>query len=118
MRTKRQGQLPTGALGNLGYPDRQSARYNHHGLTTLLIVSEGWTMNISTTLTEIRSMSIDDRIRLVQAIWDLIAVDQGHDPLSDAQTAEIDRRLADDDANPDDVIPWGTIKAEAKARSQ
>jgi Putative addiction module component len=36
--------------------------------------------------------------------------------LSDAQRQELDRRIADDDSNPDDLISWEQIKAEALAR--
>jgi putative addiction module component (TIGR02574 family) len=73
-------------------------------------------MDTSATLAEIRAMNIDDRIRLVQAIWDTIAEDAGQVELTEAQIQELERRLADDDANPEDVIPWETVKAEALAR--
>ena len=33
-------------------------------------------MDFSTTLAAVRSMDLNDRIRLVQAIWDEIAADQ------------------------------------------
>lgn len=75
-------------------------------------------MDFSSTLLKIRAMSIDDRIRLVEAIWDDIAADQAQSDLTEAQKRELERRLADDDANPDEVIPWETIKAEARARFQ
>lgn len=32
------------------------------------------------------------------------------------QRAELDRRVAEDDAFPDDVIPWEEIKAAARSR--
>jgi putative addiction module component (TIGR02574 family) len=38
-----------------------------------------------------------------------------HD-LSDAQRIELLRRLEDDEENPDDVVPWEQVKAEALAR--
>lgn len=61
-------------------------------------------------------MSVEDRIALANAIWDSIA-EQEHRPLvTEAQRQELRRRLADDVANPDDVIPWEQIKAEAHAR--
>lgn len=75
-------------------------------------------MDFSGTLSEIRAMNIDDRIRLVEAIWDQIAADQAYPDLTEAQKRELDRRLADDEAHPDDVIPWEVIKAEAQARSR
>jgi biotin synthase len=36
--------------------------------------------------------------------------------LTEAQQSELERRLADHVANPDDVVPWEQVKAEARAR--
>jgi len=58
-------------------------------------------------------LSVDDRITLVQQIWDSIAADAEQRPLTDAQRQELERRADDDDANLDDVIPWDQVKAEA-----
>lgn len=66
----------------------------------------------------IDSMSVEDRIDLVKDIWDSVAIEAGLLPPSPAEKAELDRRLAEDDANPDDTISWETIKAEAQARWQ
>ena len=63
-------------------------------------------------------LSIEDRITLAQAIWDSIPA-QPHPPLlTEEQGQELDRRLADHQANPDDVVPWEQIKAEALTRFQ
>jgi len=62
-------------------------------------------------------LSVEDRIALAVAIWDSVA-DAPHRPLlTDAQRRELDRRLADHAANPDDVVPWEQVKADALARS-
>ncbi len=37
--------------------------------------------------------------------------------LTDAQRDELRRRVAEDDARPDDVIPWEQVKAEARMRA-
>ncbi|OIR19754.1 putative addiction module component [mine drainage metagenome] len=66
----------------------------------------------------IDSMSVEDRIALVKDIWDSVAIEAGLLPPSSAEQAELDRRLAEDDANPNDTIAWETIKAEAQARWQ
>ena len=58
----------------------------------------------------------DVRVALVHEIWDSIAAETVTVPLSDAQRAELERRIADDDANPDDVVPWEEVKAKALAR--
>ena len=76
-------------------------------------------MDISAALTEIKTLSIDERIRLVQAIWDSIVADSGEQvELTEAQRQELARRLADHAANPSAVIPWEEVKAQARARSR
>jgi len=75
-------------------------------------------MDFSTTLAAVRSMDLNDRIRLVQAIWDEIAADQAGLDLTEAQKRELDNRLSDDDANPTGGIPWEVIREEARSRSQ
>lgn len=61
-------------------------------------------------------LSMEDRLELVQAIWDSIALAPKRPPISDALKAESDRRLADHRANPQDVVPWEEVKAAALAR--
>ncbi|WP_416212324.1 addiction module protein [Nostoc sp. DedQUE09] len=42
-------------------------------------------MDITATLNEIATLSVEDRIRIVQAIWDSIAAEQVYPDLTDAQ---------------------------------
>jgi len=42
---------------------------------------------------ELRNLPIDQRIRLVQDLWDSISSDQNALPLTDEQKTELDRRL-------------------------
>jgi putative addiction module component (TIGR02574 family) len=61
-------------------------------------------VGFSEVLSAANALTIDDRIRLVDAIWEGI---EGVGPipeLTDAQKQEIDRRIAEDDASPDDVV--------------
>jgi putative addiction module component (TIGR02574 family) len=60
-------------------------------------------------------LSVPERIALAQALWDSIA-DQPRPPLSEAKRAELARRAAEDDARPDEVIPWEEAKADILAR--
>lgn len=61
-------------------------------------------------------LSVDEKIVLVGAIWDSIA-DEPHPPLlSDEQRRELERRLEDAKRNPDDVVPWETVRDEALKR--
>ena len=66
----------------------------------------------------IDSMSVEDRIALVKDIWDSVAIEAGLLPPSTAEKAELDRRLAEDDENPNDTVAWETIKNEAQSRWQ
>jgi putative addiction module component (TIGR02574 family) len=73
-------------------------------------------MDITTTLNQILTLSIQDRIRLVQAILDSIAAEQDYLDLTDSQKQELDRRIDDYEANPDNVLTWEEVKASIKAR--
>lgn len=73
-------------------------------------------MPVSLEALGIDRMSIEDRLSLVQAIWESIANAAERPPLSDALRAELDRRLADHRANPADVVPWEEVKAAAQTR--
>lgn len=73
-------------------------------------------MDITTTLNQIVALSIQDRIRLVQAILDSIAAEQDYLDLTDSQKQELDRRIDDYEANPDNVLTWEEVKASVKAR--
>lgn len=66
----------------------------------------------------IDSMSVEDRIALVKDIWDSVAIEAGLLPPTTAEKAELDRRIAEDDASPNDTVAWETIKAEAQTRWQ
>ena len=43
--------------------------------------------------TKLRELPVDERIKLVEELWDSIASDQMVLPLTDEQKAELDRRL-------------------------
>ncbi len=63
-------------------------------------------------------LPVEQRLALVQELWDSIAASEERLPLSEAKRQELDRRLADHKANPNEVIPWEQIEAEAVARFQ
>lgn len=73
-------------------------------------------MDITATLKEITALSIQDRIHLVQAIWDSIAAEQAYPKLTEAQQQELDRRIADYELNPNQVLTWDEIKSSLKKR--
>ena len=60
-------------------------------------------------------LSRDEKLTLVQELWDDIASSPGTF-LTDAQKHELDRRAAEEEATPDDGIPWEQVKAAMLAR--
>lgn len=49
---------------------------------------------------EILELSVAERIRLVEDIWDSIAAEPDELPLTDSERQELDRRLADQESIP------------------
>jgi putative addiction module component (TIGR02574 family) len=75
-------------------------------------------MDLTMVLAETDSWPVEDRIRLMHELWDRL-VERGHEPeLTAEQKAELDRRLSEDDAAPDDVVSWEDVKAQALARTR
>ena len=73
-------------------------------------------MSVSIKSLGIDRLGIQERLDLVEEIWDSIAADSPDVPLTGAQRAELDRRIADCDASPSDVVPWTEVKASAVER--
>ena len=57
-----------------------------------------------------RHLTVHERVRLIGDIWDSIAEEAESDPgilpLSAAQRAELDRRLAEHERDPESAVPW------------
>jgi len=72
--------------------------------------------NMPPTLEElgIDQMSVRERIALAQEILDSVLAEMPRGPLSEAKKQELERRLADETANPGDVITWEQVQAEAQ----
>ena len=76
----------------------------------------GVIMGVSVKTLGIDRLNVDERLALVEEIWATICVDAKSFPLTDEQRAELDRRVADDDAFPEDVVPWDEVKAATRSR--
>ncbi len=68
---------------------------------------------MSSNLTEeAKKLPVDERIALVEEIWDSIAEDNGCFELTDAQKQELDRRIESAQQNPHAGRSWDDIKSE------
>ena len=61
-------------------------------------------------------LTVDERLTLVEDIWDTIATDGSALPLTDTQRAELDRRLAEHESSPEDVVLWEEVRASIAGR--
>ena len=73
-------------------------------------------MNASVKSLGIDRLPLDQRLALVEEIWDSIAADSEAVPLTEPQCAELEKRIAEDDAHSHEVTPWGQVRASTLAR--
>jgi putative addiction module component (TIGR02574 family) len=78
------------------------ARYNHAMNTSLF--------------DQVRQLSVEEQIELVEALWDNIVERNAVPGPTEAQKAELDRRLSEHAAHPNDVVPWSEVKDSALTR--
>ena len=65
---------------------------------------------------DVMSLSVPERIQLVEDIWDTIAAVPEEIGLSDEQKAELDHRLDAYHRNPDEGSPWGAVRERIRSR--
>ncbi|MCK6557403.1 addiction module protein [Candidatus Binatia bacterium] len=63
---------------------------------------------------EILKLPAEERLRLVELIWESLVAKPAEVPLSDAHRAVIDERVAEHDRYPDDVVPRDEVLAQAR----
>ena len=73
-------------------------------------------MNATVKSLGIDRLGLDERLNLVEEIWDLIGAKDEEIPLSAAQRAELERRIAEDDASPADTVTWDDVKTSTRSR--
>jgi putative addiction module component (TIGR02574 family) len=58
----------------------------------------------------ISKLSVAERIQLAEDLWDSVAAETGEQPLTEAQTTELERRLADLERDPGGGEPWKIVR--------
>jgi putative addiction module component (TIGR02574 family) len=71
---------------------------------------------MAVNLSEVLKLPIEERLRLVESIWDSIAEFPEALELTEAQKLELDRRLDAYEADPDAGVPWSDLKADILAK--
>lgn len=65
-------------------------------------------MDINQTLSELTSLPVPDRLRVVESLWDSIESDTPVS-LSSEQLAELNRRIESHEANPGELLSWDQV---------
>ncbi len=68
--------------------------------------------NIS--IAAILELPVQERIKLVELIWDSVAAESDSVEITPELRVELDRRLADFEANPEAGYTWDEVKARLK----
>ena len=71
---------------------------------------------MSTVRTKVRSLSVADRLRLLEEIWDSLAETPEAIPVTDAQRKELARRRHAHAANPAATKSWAEVRARLTRR--
>lgn len=67
-----------------------------------------------TEIKKILQLSVEDRIHLVQTIWDSIAVDTEASRVSEEHKLILDERLKARSSDPSGVVSWNEVKKSAR----
>ena len=67
-------------------------------------------------MASLRTLSVAERIQLVEDLWDSIALETPDEalPLSPELAAELDRRIADIDAGREKTYSWDEVKTRIR----
>ena len=72
-------------------------------------------VDFNTLLIEAKQLSVEDRLRLIEALWDLVPPDADI-PLHEEWAAELERRVAAIEDGTSVTVAWTTIRDEALSR--
>ncbi len=71
---------------------------------------------VNAQLAPILGLSVTERLEIVTVIWESITNEHAELPVPEWQIAEVERRSAEMDANPNLGIPWEDVKKWALNR--
>jgi putative addiction module component (TIGR02574 family) len=71
---------------------------------------------VAVKLSELLALPVEERLKLVEVLWESVAECPEAIELSVAQKQELDRRLEAYERNPDAGVPWAELKQRLLAR--
>ena len=67
-----------------------------------------------TEIKKILKLSVNERIHLVQTIWDSIAIDTQESEISEEHKKILDERMEVHKNNPNNIVSWEEVKKSVK----
>lgn len=68
----------------------------------------------SITMLDINQLPVPQRLELIDKLWDSIPESVDSLPVPDWHKQELEKRLAEADADPKAVIPWDQVRSELR----
>jgi len=65
---------------------------------------------------DINKLTPEERLELIEELWESLSTDPAKIPLTDAQARELDRRMLEMDQDDSLGIPWETVMAQIRER--
>jgi putative addiction module component (TIGR02574 family) len=72
-------------------------------------------VDVAHTIDELLALPVDDRLRVVAAVWDSLP-DEAGIPVAPEQRVELNRRLDAYEANPNDLLTWDQVLEQLRGR--
>jgi putative addiction module component (TIGR02574 family) len=65
---------------------------------------------------KIDSLNVEERLELIESLWESLVVDPSNVPITDAQKQMLDERLAEIETGDDAGVPWEEVRARILKR--
>ena len=71
---------------------------------------------MSTPSIDIGCLNVEERLELIETLWESLVADPSCIPVTDAQKRMLDERLNEIDSGDDVGIPWRNVKARVQTK--
>jgi len=71
---------------------------------------------MSRSAIEIDTLNVEERLELIESLWESLVAEPSKIPVTDAQKHMLDERLAEIEAGDDAGVPWEEVRARVLKR--
>jgi putative addiction module component (TIGR02574 family) len=71
-----------------------------------------------TNLTDLLKLPVVERLELIDALWESVEADAADIPVPDELRAELEKREAEDEADPSSAMAWDDFRKELQPRAK